>query len=96
MVQAVKSIESKCESIRALSPAKFVMVAMDTDIEEGIAFLKKYGSWDEVSVGSFYRNQPMMRHVNTLEVLGVPGALCKRTPTRTLGRERRRGRIRSG
>lgn len=72
VIQAVRSIKSGFEHVHTRFPAKFVMVSMDEDIEEGIEFLEKYGYWDEVSVGSFYRNELVMRHVNTLEIPGLP------------------------
>ena len=42
--------------------AKFVMVVMDEDIKEGLQYLKKYGYWDEVSIGQFYYNELMLEH----------------------------------
>lgn len=51
---------------------KFVMVVMDKEIPDGLKYLKKYGYWDEISVGGFYNNELMLEHVNRSRVSGVP------------------------
>ena len=73
VIKAVKEIESDFSDVHDEIPAKYVMVAMDKEIDKGISFLKKYGSfWDEVSVGSFYYNEHVLRYLNSQEPPGVP------------------------
>ena len=45
---------------------------MDEDIEEGLKFIKKYGYWDEISIGSFYYNELALNYLNKTEIPGVP------------------------
>jgi hypothetical protein len=51
---------------------KYVLVCMDRNIEEGLAFIKKYGYWDEISIGSFYNNELALNFLNTTKIPGVP------------------------
>jgi len=51
---------------------KFVLVVMDTKIDEGIEFTKHYPNWNELSIGSRYNNELMMAHLNRSEIAGVP------------------------
>lgn len=53
-------------------PIKFVMVVMDKEIPVGLKYIKKYGYWDEISIGGFYNNELMLEHVNQAKVSGVP------------------------
>jgi hypothetical protein len=52
--------------------AKFVMVVMDDDIKQGQQYLKKYGYWDEISIGQRYNNELMIEHVNRSRIPGIP------------------------
>ena len=46
---------------------------MDTDLKEGMAFINKYdSSWDEISIGSFYKNELAFQYLNTTKIPGVP------------------------
>jgi hypothetical protein len=58
-----------------LDPNFPVMVCMDTDIVEGIQFLKRYGFWDEVSIGSHYKNELVLYYLNKTNIPGVPHIL---------------------
>lgn len=51
---------------------KYVLVCMDKNIEEGLEFIKKYGYWDEISIGSFYDNELALNFLNTTKIPGVP------------------------
>lgn len=51
---------------------KYVMVCMDKDIKEGLKFIKKYGYWDEISIGNFYHNELALSYLNKTEIPGVP------------------------
>ena len=51
---------------------KYVFVCMDKNIEEGLEFIKKYGYWDEISIGSFYNNELALNFLNTTKIPGVP------------------------
>jgi len=51
---------------------KYVMVCMDRDIEEGLKFIKKYGYWNEISIGAFYNNELALNSLNRTEIPGVP------------------------
>jgi hypothetical protein len=55
--------------------AKFVMVCMDEDIKEGLKFIKKYGYWDEISIGGFYKNELALYVLNRARIPGVPHIL---------------------
>lgn len=51
---------------------KYVLVCMDRNIEEGLEFIKKYGYWDEISIGGFYNNELALNLLNTTKTPGVP------------------------
>jgi len=51
---------------------KYVMVCMDKGIEAGLKFIKKYGHWDEISIGSFYNNELALSYLNKTDIPGVP------------------------
>jgi hypothetical protein len=48
---------------------------MDENIEEGLKFIKKYGYWDEISIGKFYNNELALNYLNKTEIPGVPHVL---------------------
>jgi len=54
---------------------KFVMVCMDEDIKEGLKFIKKYGYWDEISIGGFYTNELALYLLNRAQIPKVPHIL---------------------
>jgi thiol-disulfide isomerase/thioredoxin len=61
---------------------KYVMVCFDNDIEEGLRFIKKYGYWDEISIGQRYYNELSLQCLNTTKIPGVPHiVVCKDTYT---------------
>jgi hypothetical protein len=51
---------------------------MDKDIEEGLKFIKKYGYWDEISIGNFYNNELALNYLNQTEIPGVPHVMVYR------------------
>ncbi|MFC2168414.1 hypothetical protein ACFLRW_05455 [Acidobacteriota bacterium] len=75
---AVENIE-KIKRIREELPLKdinirmkFVLVCLDEDMETGLKFVKKYGQWDEISIGGAYRNELALNYLNTTEVPSIP------------------------
>lgn len=75
MVKSVNLIKSEFAQVHSDYATKLVMVVMDQDIAEGITYLEKYDSWDEVSIGSHYQNELVRHHLNTQEMPGVPHVL---------------------
>jgi thiol-disulfide isomerase/thioredoxin len=63
---------------------KYVFVFMDSNIEEGLEFIKKYGYWDEVSIGSFYNNELALNFLNTTKIPGVPHIIVYRDTYRKI------------
>ena len=57
VIESIKKLRVQFKNIHSDSETKFVMVCMDTNIEEGLKFIKKYGFWDEISIGSHYDNE---------------------------------------
>ena len=48
------------------------MVCFDNDIEQGIEFIKKYGYWDEISIGQRYYNALSLKYLNKTKIPGIP------------------------
>jgi len=66
----VKSIGQKYAGV------KKVLVCMDKDLKEGLAFINKYDStWNEISIGSFYENELAYQYLNNTKIPGVPHIL---------------------
>ena len=51
---------------------KFVLVCLDEDMEAGFKYVKKYGHWDEISIGDAFRNELALNYLNTTEVPSIP------------------------
>ena len=51
---------------------KFVMVCLDEDIDEGLKFIKKYGFWDEISIGRSYHNELALFSLNKISTPELP------------------------
>ena len=75
VIESIDAIRAQFADAHAGVSAKLVMVVMDEDLDEGIAYLEKYEPWDEVSIGSHYRNEHALRHLNEREMPGIPHVL---------------------
>lgn len=84
-INKIKKIKTDFSAREKSLYAKFVMVCMDEDIKEGLKFIKKYGYWDEISIGGFYKNELALSVLNRARIPGVPHILVFRD---TLTRER--------
>ena len=53
---------------------KTTIVSMDKDIAEGLKFIEKYTTknWDEIAIGSFYKNELALTYLNKTKIPGVP------------------------
>ena len=71
-INSIKKLRNEFCSVHKEYNVKFVMVCMDTDIEEGLKFIEKYGYWDEISIGSHYKNELVMNYLDKTEIPGVP------------------------
>ncbi|MFA8342676.1 MAG: TlpA family protein disulfide reductase [Rhodothermaceae bacterium] len=72
LIKSVKKIRTELPNIYPEIKIKFVQVCMDENIEEGIKFLKKYGYWDEISIGSHYQNELVLAYLSKTKIAGVP------------------------
>jgi len=84
-IEKIKKIKTDFSTRDKGLKAKFVMVCMDEDIKEGLKFIKKYGYWDEISIGGFYKNELALSVLNRARIPGVPHILVFQD---TLTRER--------
>ena len=75
VVESIKEMKAKFDSVHNDYKTKFVMVCMDENIAEGLKFIQKYGYWDEISVGSFYHNELALTNLNETAISGVPHIL---------------------
>ena len=71
-INSIKKIRSEFSKVHSKYNVKFVMVCMDTDIEQGLKFISKYGYWDEISIGSHYKNELVMNYLDKTEIPGAP------------------------
>lgn len=71
-IERIKRIKIEFSEKYSDCNIKYVMVCMDRDIEEGLKFIKKYGYWDEISIGAFYNNELALNYLNKTEIPGVP------------------------
>ncbi len=71
-IEKIKKIKTEFSKKYKDSNIKYVMVCMDKNIEEGLRFIKKYGFWDEISIGKFYNNELALNYLNKTEIPGVP------------------------
>jgi thiol-disulfide isomerase/thioredoxin len=77
-IKKIKKIKIDFSKKYPDSNIKYVMVCMDRDIEEGLKFIKKYGYWDEISIGNFYNNELALIYLNQTEIPGVPHVMVYR------------------
>ena len=79
VVRAINRMADRFSEVHE-DPAKFVIVAMNRDLQAGMEFITKYdSSWDELSVGSFYRNETLLSHFNdSVRLAGLPHILVFR------------------
>jgi hypothetical protein len=54
------------------SKIKFVMVCLDEEINDGLKFIKKYGFWDEISIGKSYHSELAMFTLNKISTPELP------------------------
>lgn len=78
VIQSIQTLKLQFTKTNGNIDTKFVMVCMDTDIEEGLNFIKKYGYWDEISIGSHYDNELVLAHLSKTDIPGVPHILVFR------------------
>lgn len=71
-IEKIKKIKTELSEEYGRSKVKFVMVCMDKDVEKGLKFVKKYGYWDEISIGSFYNNELALAALNSSHLPEVP------------------------
>jgi len=52
---------------------KTLIVSMDEEIPMGLKFIQKYDTtWDEIAIGSFYKNELAIIYLNKTKIPGVP------------------------
>ena len=63
-IENIKKIKLEFSQKYINKNIKYVMVCFDEDIEQGIKFIKKYGYWDEISIGQRYYNDLSLQCLN--------------------------------
>jgi len=71
-IENIKKIRKEFSKKHNDIKTKFVMVCFDNDIDEGLLFIKKYGYWDEISIGQRYKNDLSLNILNKTEIPGLP------------------------
>ena len=71
-VNNIKKIRNEFSGVHKEFDVKYVMVCMDREIEKGLKFINKYGYWDEISIGSHYKNELVLNYLDKTNVPGVP------------------------
>lgn len=71
-IEKIMTIKNEFPKLYPNAGVKFVLVCLDKDIEQGLVFVRKYGLWDEISVGSFYQNELALSYLNTAKIPGLP------------------------
>jgi hypothetical protein len=74
-IEKIKKIKVDLTTKTKSQRLKFVMVALDENIEDGLKLINKYGTWDEISAGSRFRNELALAHLNRSEIPVVPHLL---------------------
>lgn len=72
VIQSINKINAEIDSVYKNSNVKLVMVTIDSNRKEAIKYITKYDSWDEFSMGSRYKNELAMSHLNEAEIPGLP------------------------
>ena len=78
VIESIKKIKSEFDSLHQGVKTKYVMVCLDEDISEGIKFIEKYGYWDEISIGSWSKNELVLENLNKSNMPGVPHIFVSR------------------
>ena len=68
----INAMRSKLPKVYPSTAFKFILVVMDSNLQDGIKFAANYPNWDELSIGNFYNNELMLAHVNQSAIPGVP------------------------
>lgn len=71
-INNIKKIKNEFSKTHSQYNVKYIMVCLDQDIKEGLEFIGKYGYWDEISVGSHYKNELVMEYLDKTKLPGVP------------------------
>jgi hypothetical protein len=71
-INSIKKMHQEFSNIHNEFNVKFVMVCMDTDINEGLKFISKYGYGDEISIGSHFHNELVMNYLDKTKIPGTP------------------------
>lgn len=74
-IRKIKKIKADYPAKYENSTIKFVMVCVDENIDEGLKFIKKYGYWDEISIGKFYKNELAQFTLNRISTPDLPHIL---------------------
>ena len=74
-IEKIKKIKSDFAAKSKSQKLKFVIVSLDENIEEGLKLIKKHGTWDEISVGSRFRNELALTYLNRSKIPEVPHIL---------------------
>ena len=72
VIESLKKLPVAFKNVHTDLDTKFVMVCMDTNIQEGLIFIKKYELWDEISIGSHYDNELALLVLNKTPMPGLP------------------------
>lgn len=77
-IEKIKKIKVDLSAKTKSQRLKFVMVALDENIEEGLKLIDKHGTWDEISAGSRFRNELALAHLNRSGIPVIPHLLVFR------------------
>lgn len=72
VIASINKLKADFASLHTDFKTKFVMVAVDNTIEEGLQFINKYDPWDEVAMGSRYNNELALANLNGVDIPGLP------------------------
>ena len=71
----IADINSYLRQTSDSSQYHFVMVCFDKDLQKAVDFTRKFGEWDEISLGARYKNEMSLRLLNRTELPGTPHIL---------------------
>jgi hypothetical protein len=74
-IKAIRQVKDQLAKRYPEYVTKCVGVSFDTDFHAGATFLKKYGPWDEISIGSGFYNELWLRSARTTSIPGIPHVL---------------------
>ena len=72
VIKSIDKISANFDSLHPAYDTKLVMVALDENIDLGLKYISTYDPWDEISIGSRYRNENTLAHLNNIEIPGIP------------------------